>query len=138
MGQVKTKIKVENSFDLTLSKKGDVQKEKVRSVERNALVDTGATLVGLPKRIIQQLGLTLLGTKKVSTATGIVKHNIFMDAQITVMDRICGADIMEIPDHLPPLLGYLVLQELDLIVDPSHEELKPNPEHGGEEILYLL
>ena len=44
-------------------------------------------------------------------------------------------DILELPNEIPPLVGVLILEALDFIVDPTQQKLLPNPEHNGE---YLI
>lgn len=61
MGQVKAKIKVENLVDVLLAERGELPPEKVRQVEMEALVDTGATLLCLPSGVIKELGLSPRG-----------------------------------------------------------------------------
>jgi len=51
-------VKIENLHDLHDVERGLLAPEQVRSVEvKNALVDTGATSLSMPKRLIEQLGL---------------------------------------------------------------------------------
>ena len=58
MGRVLTEATFENIEDLWESKRGLRPAEQVRRLTvDNALVDTGATLLSLPSRLIQQLGL---------------------------------------------------------------------------------
>jgi hypothetical protein len=45
---------------------------------------------------------------------------------------------MEIPDDMPPLVGYIPLENLDLVPDPRTHQVIPNPESGGEYTLDLL
>jgi hypothetical protein len=48
MGRVMTKIKLTNNTDSDLAAAGAISIESVRSVEIEALVDTGATMLALP------------------------------------------------------------------------------------------
>jgi predicted aspartyl protease len=57
MGRITIPIKVENAVDFTLALQGQLSAEEVRSVELEALVDTGASLLCLPKSVIEALGL---------------------------------------------------------------------------------
>ena len=45
---------------------------------------------------------------------------------------------MEIPDGLPPLVGFIPLESLDLVVDPKSGRVIPNPDHGGKWMVDLL
>ena len=45
---------------------------------------------------------------------------------------------MEVPDHVPVLIGQLPLEHLDLVIDLRHRQLIGNPAHGGEHVYELL
>ena len=51
------KIRLTNSYDEDKVRGGYWQREQVRSVEIDALVDTGATMLILPADVVEQLGL---------------------------------------------------------------------------------
>lgn len=71
MGRVTTAAKIENLQDLWLAETGAKPPESVRCVEiDDALVDTGAMILSLPTRLIQQLGLRISGQKRTIT-TGV-------------------------------------------------------------------
>jgi hypothetical protein len=55
MGKVAVKAKIENLGDLYLSNRGHLGSAAVREVEMaDALVDTGATMLSMPKRLIER------------------------------------------------------------------------------------
>jgi hypothetical protein len=45
--------------------------------------------------------------------------------------------VVEVPDDCPVLVGQLILEALDFVVDPVKQRLIGNPEHGGEQIYDL-
>ena len=58
MGRVVTEATIENLEDLWRERRGSCPPDQVRRVMvPDALVDTGATLLALPSRLIRQLGL---------------------------------------------------------------------------------
>jgi len=58
MGRVLTEATIENMEDLWASKRGMLADDAVRRITvDDALVDTGATLLSMPTRMIEQLGL---------------------------------------------------------------------------------
>jgi predicted aspartyl protease len=101
-------------------------------VEREALIDTGATLPGLPAEEIRKLGLSYSGTRRALTAKGPKEVRIFGGARLTILDRTCSVDVMELEDGVPALVGYVPLQVWDLVVDPVEERVVANPVHGDE------
>lgn len=126
MGRIVVKIKVENLMDVLLAEKGDLSPEQVRSIEIDALVDTGATLLCLPSKTITDLGLSFLGTRTVTTARGSVERRVFRGAQLSIMGRTCTIDVMELEDEIPALVGYVPLENLDLQPDVRERTLVPS------------
>lgn len=133
--RITAKINVENAVDFVLAQQGKLPPEEVRRVELEALIDTGASLLCLPKSQIEALGLTQIGTRRRTTANGKVPCNIYGDARLTVLNRNCTVDVIELSEDTPPLLGYIPLENLDLAPNPTTETL--NPVHGDEIVLDL-
>ena len=98
----------------------------------NALIDTGATILSLHKDQIDKLGLIYSGKIRVKTANGAIERNIYGVARISIMGREADFDVMEVPDDVPVLVGYLILERLDFVPDPIQRRLISNPAHGGE------
>ena len=138
MGRVITEATIENLEDLWAAKRGHLKTEDVRQIKvTDALVDTGATLLSLPTRIIQQLGLSKTGTKRVSSSIGLGEAAMYDAVRLTILNRTCTMDVMEVPDTVPVLIGQLPLEHLDLVVDLRNRLLTGNPAHGGEHIYEL-
>lgn len=136
MGRVTTPLTIENLQDLWDVERGLLTADKVRRVTvADALVDTGATMLSLPARLISQLGLKAMYTKNVIRSTGPGQANVFQSARLTIRDRYCHLDIMEVPDSVPVLVGQIPLEQLDFVVDPRSQSLIGNPAHGGEHVL---
>ncbi len=108
-----------------------------RIVVPDALVDTGATLLSMPTRLIQQLGLSRTGSKHVTSSIGVSEAGMFEAVRLTIQGRACTMDVMEVPDSVPVLIGQLPLEHLDLVVDLRNRVLTGNPAHGGEHIYEL-
>jgi predicted aspartyl protease len=138
MGRIVAKIKVENLADVLLVERGELSPQEIRHKEIEALVDTGATLLCLPSKTIEDLGLSLLGTRRATTATGVVERRVFRGVQLTILERTCTADVMELENGVPALIGYIPLENLDLQPDPQKKTLIPNPEHGDKMVMDLF
>jgi predicted aspartyl protease len=131
--------RIENLSDLTMVAKGLLQQENVRRLETpDALVDTGATLLSLPKSLVQQLGLERHRTRTARTAAGIISFGIYEPVRLTVQDRDCIVEVAEIPDECPALIGQIPLELLDFVVDPAGGKLIGNPDHGGEQMIDMF
>ncbi len=132
MGRTVERVTVRSFEDFLEVAKGRLEEGKIRAVEIDALVDAGATYLCLPPKLIQDLGLTYLQSRRVKTANGDVERRVFMGAKITIQGRTEQMSVMENDDGTPPLVGDLVLEALDLIVDPRSQKLMPNPAHDGK------
>lgn len=138
MGRVLTEVTIENLEDLWAVKRGLLPPEQVRRLTvADALVDTGATLLSLPTRLIQQLGLSQTSTKRVSSRIGLGEAAVYETVRLTIQDRSCTMDVLEVPDTVPVLVGQIPLEHLDLVIDPRSRSLIGNPAHGGEHVYEL-
>jgi predicted aspartyl protease len=136
MGKVLVAAKMENLCDLYQAERGTAPADQVRSVEvSDALVATGTIYLSLPKRLIDQLGLERFGTRRVRTSAGVVEKGVYDAVRLTVQGRDCTADVLEIPDDCPVLIGQVPLELLDFVVDPVNGKLIGNPAHGGEHMI---
>jgi len=55
----------------------------------------------------------------------------FPGANIELNERSFVMDIMENDDDTPALVGYLLLEALDFIIDPKIQKVIGNPAHEG-------
>jgi len=138
MGKVLVTAKIENLEDVYDVKKGTLPPEKVRFVEiADALVDTGATSLSMPQRLIASLGLMPIRTRRARTSAGPLTLQVYAAVRLTIQGRDCICDVTEIPDDCPVLIGQVPLELLDFVVDPLGQRLIGNPAHGGEHIIEL-
>ncbi|MEG4291963.1 aspartyl protease [Microcoleus sp. C2C3] len=137
IGQVLTTITVTNRIDRVIAERGFISAEEVRSVILdNVVVDTGATLLSLPARIISQLGLIQVGERDVETSAGIKKGRIFADAQIIVEGREGRFDCLELPEGVSAvLLGVIPMEELGLEPDLKNRRLRVLPMNNQQTYL---
>jgi clan AA aspartic protease len=132
MGRVLVTAKIENMGDLYEVARRGMDPNRVRSVEvSDALVDTGATMLCLPKHLIDKLGLSPFRTRRIRTSAGNVVCNLYDAVRLTIQGRECTQDVVEVPDDCPVLIGQLALEALDFVIDPKARKLIGNPEHGG-------
>lgn len=140
MGRVTVTAKIENLGDLYMAEKGLIPADQVRSVEvTDALVDTGATILSMPKSMIDRLSLSLVRARTAVTSAGTVNVNVnvYGTVRLTIQGRDCPTDVTELPDECPVLIGQIPLESLDFVVDMRGGRLIGNPAHGGEQILEL-
>lgn len=123
MGEVRANVTFVNMFD-EYEKKADV-----RQVELDCLVDSGAVLSYLPQEVVEHLGIPVIGSVIVRYAderkdelekAGPVK--------IQIGDRSGNFDCVVGPPNCEPLIGQIVLEELDLMIDSADRKLLVRPE----------
>jgi clan AA aspartic protease len=94
-----------------------------KSVEVEALVDTGATLTAVPRRLAEELGLRVTGRTEVETAAGrIVLERTRVRLELEGREEIVPALISDVIDKV--LIGVTALEVLGLQVDPLTGRLK--------------
>ena len=127
-----TNIELVNLTELILADSDVIKSEEVKRVTvDDAIVDTGATRLSLPKSLIEQLGLTVIGSRKSRTTNGIVDRNIYSAVQFTVLERSGIIEVTDLPDDVPVLVGHMILEMLDLCLDIK-KGLIYNPDHEDE------
>jgi predicted aspartyl protease len=138
VGKVLVTARIENLDDLFRADRGSIASDEVRRVDvTDALVDTGATMLSMPRRLIQELGLKQLRSRRARTSAGTMTVQVYGTVRLTIQGRECPSDVTELPDDCPVLIGQVPLELLDFVVDPGAQLLIGNPAHGGEHILEL-
>jgi predicted aspartyl protease len=139
MGRVLAAIKAENLEDLLRVKIGLIPPAEVRSVHvKEALVDTGATILSLPTRLIKALGLDFKYHRFTETPVGLRKVKVYGPVRLSVQDRECMVDVAELTNQrAPALVGQIPLELMDFVVDPRQRKIIPNPAHGGKWMMEL-
>jgi predicted aspartyl protease len=139
MGKVLVSATIENLEDLFNADKGLLRQDEVRRVEvTDALVDTGATGLLLPKRMIVALGLHPLRMRQARGLGGPMPLPMYRAVRLMIQGRDCAIDVGEIGDDFPVLVGQVPLELLDWVVDPKGQRLIGNPEHGGEHVMEVF
>jgi clan AA aspartic protease len=116
MGKVIEKARITNLFDPT------------KSVEIEAVIDTGATMLVLPRNIVDELGLKKIREVKVRYANNEAKlRSIYGVVTIEIKGCTGSFDVLAEAEGSQPLIGQVVLEILDLVVDPRTRTLMPNP-----------
>nr|VFJ54557.1 MAG: hypothetical protein BECKFW1821A_GA0114235_104813 [Candidatus Kentron sp. FW] len=118
MGEVRTRLLVENTLDT--SKPG---------FEIDSLVDTGAVMSMLPEDVVDKLAVPIID-KAIVTLANEQSEEMAVAGPITMTvgnRKMFGSCLVGAPES-EPLIGQLVLESLDLIVDCPRNTLRPRPE----------
>jgi clan AA aspartic protease len=126
MGRVRVDFTVSNYYDVQQAKEGTRTADQVRRVPLRGVVDTGATRLVLPASVVTQLGLPSAGETKVRyadqrNATG----PLVRDAWVELLGRAAMFSAIVEQDRTEALIGAIVLEELDLVVDCTTQTLHP-------------
>ena len=140
MGRTVVPAKIENVSELCFASKGIIPEDQVHRVEvPDALVDTGSTYLGMPLRLIKQLGFDKpTSVYQAQTTNGTIPRPIYGPVRLTIQGRFCSVDVAELPDDCPVLIGQLPLEILDFVVDPKGHCLTGNPRHGGQQMIEMF
>ncbi len=138
MGEVRTKALLRNIVDVGLVERGYLKVEQIPISERDCLVDSGAVMVLLPEDEVEKLGL-MRGNKVIVTYADERKEELptGRGLEITLLNRTMVTDCVIGPPLCEPLIGQLVLEELDLLIDCNRQSLRPRPESPNLPLLKL-
>ena len=127
MGKVIEKVKITNYND------------PAKSIEVEAVIDTGATMVVLPQNIVDALGLKKVREAKVRYANNNVESkSIYGVVTIEIKGRSANLDVLAEAEGSQPLIGQVLLELLDLVVDPRTRTLIPNPQSPEMPMVEIL
>lgn len=99
---------------------------RIRLIETNALVDTGATLTVIPRRMTIDLNLKPTGKSTVETGAGRLEfERMRIWIELEGKSEIMPALISDLIDKV--LIGVTALEALGLQIDPLTGKLKEYP-----------
>ena len=103
-------------------------KPQLEEIDANAIVDTGAMDLCIPKLVALQLKLDAIEQRIVTLADGR-KESVDYVGPVTVevFGRHAFTGAMVMGDTV--LLGAIPMQAMDVLVDPRREVLVPNPQN---------
>jgi len=129
MGEIKINLELVNDGDVFLFEAGNLKEEEIRQLEIEALVDTGAVMLLLPQDIVEVLGLKKTDRAIVSLANDEkIELDIAGTISLTALDRKMKTDCLVGPPLCEPLVGQIILERLDLIIDPIKQIVTTRPE----------
>ena len=136
VGRVSVEFEVANYVDVGNAQQGSLPADKVRRLTITGVVDPGATRLVLPEKVVKQLGLPSTGKVRVTYAN---QETATREEASGVQVRLMGRDgvytaIIE-PKRRTALIGAIVLEDLDFLVDCTHQRLVPrDPRFAVHEI----
>jgi len=124
MGNFLEKITLENVNDRKQAKHGNIPESQVRTIEVEAMPDTGAWTLIINEETRQQLGLETDDTVETTMADGATaQYDLTEPVGIRWKNRRTKQQAVVIPSAKDILLGAIPLEALDLCVDPVNKKL---------------
>lgn len=126
MGRFGMELKLANSIDVANAQRGLLSPKQVRQTTVRGVVDTGATRLVIPASVAEQLGGREAGQTQVRYADSRTAIRKLMDdVQVELLGRKATFRAAVEPDRNSALIGAIVLEELDLVVDCTTQTLRP-------------
>ena len=126
MGEIVAKVELENPGDRALAQRGYGPESGVRRSSVDAVVDTGAVMLVLPRNVVERLGLEEQRTVVVTCADERREERpLAGPVTVRIGNRSMNTDCVVGPPRSEPLLGQIVLEALDLIADCTNRTLTP-------------
>lgn len=125
MGEIRTDIEIANARDIYR----DLPDDEIRRTTISGLVDIGAVMALLPEDLLEAIGVPRTGRTIVSLATEEkVELDVAGPVEFTIAGRKWATDCLVGPPNCEALIGQLILERLDLVLDPLRQALTPRPE----------
>ena len=138
MGEIVVDVGLENASDRSLFEAGHLQEADIRRTRVRAVADTGAVMLALPEDVVERLGAQEVGSIACTYADGRQgERPIAGPLTVHIGDRWTYARCVVIPTGADPLVGQLVMEELDLVADCVTRTLGPRPESPDRPLLRL-
>lgn len=129
MGLIYANIELINSDDLALVRRGYFAEDQVRRMIVNALVDSSAYMLAINENLRHQLGLLSLDQQIAELADGSkIKLDIVGPVDVRFKNRATTCRAMVLPGDSEILLGSIPMEDMDLLIDPKHQQLILNPQ----------
>ena len=131
MGKTMVTATFRNAADRYLVAGGHLPAGEVRAVTASGIVDTGAAMVVLPQEIADKLGLPSQGEMTVRYADHrTATRQLVEQCEIEILGRRSTFRAIVEPNRKDPLIGVIVLEDLDFLVDPRNQTLVPRDPKG--------
>jgi predicted aspartyl protease len=131
MGRITLEFPIANNDDVVLARQGGLAPDQVRRVTLNGVVDTDATRLVLPESAVNQLGLTPSGQATVRYADRrSARVATVKDVSVELLGRQGVFTAFVEPARTDALIGAIVLEDLDFLVDCATQTLQPRDPNG--------
>ncbi len=131
VGRFSVELEVANYADLIRAQDGTLPADQVRRQTIQGVVDSGATKLVLPEEVVKRLGLPLGDPVKVRYADGRqAKRKGAEGIYVQLLGRHGTFRAIVEPKRTTALIGAIVLEDLDLLVDCIAQRVIPRDPSG--------
>ncbi len=130
MGLVYADVEIINGFDLEQARRHMIGEDEVKRMHVNILVDTGSIMLAINENIQAQLQLPVVEKRKMQLANShIVEYDIVAPVEVKFKNRRTSCNAVVLPGDSEPLLGAIPLEDMDVLIHPTRQELIVHPDH---------
>jgi predicted aspartyl protease len=131
VGRFSVDIELANYGDLEMVRRGLLPPDQVRRETIRGVVDSGAVRLVLPEDVVKRLGLPMGGSIPVRYADGRrARRKQTKGVFARLLDRDGTFTAIVEPKRETALIGAIVLEDLDLLVDCTQQRLVPRDPSG--------
>lgn len=130
MGLVYAEIDLTSVDDMVLHRRGFLDKDKIKELRVNALVDSGAYNLSINETIRAQLDLPFIERQLVALADEtLIEVDFVGPVEVRFENRSTTVRAIVLPGDSKVLLGSIPMEDMDVIIDPRQQKLLVNPKH---------
>ena len=127
-----------NAGDLEMARRNLLDKDEVKRMHINMLVDSDAYMMAINEMIQSQLEFPFVEKRKVQVADSrVVEYDVVGPINVKFANRKATCNAFVLPGDSEPLLGAIPMEEMDVIIHPLRQELIVNPEHPNYAVLKM-
>ena len=131
MGRISVKIKLTNGEDIIRAEVGLIRPAEIRRSTVRGVVDTGTMRPVIPATLAERLGLPEMGEMRFRCADGRRDtRKVVENIRLELLNREFNFHAIVEPNRDTALIGAIVLEALDFVVDCRANELIPRDPNG--------
>lgn len=130
MGLTYADIELINADDLALARKSIIGEDEIKRLHTAMLVDSGALNLCINEDMQAQLQLPFIEKRVAVLANGSrAEYDLVGPVVVKFKNRqtVCNALVLQGDNE--PLFGAIPMEDMDVLLHPSRQELIVNPEH---------
>ena len=130
MGLIYADVELINGDDLAFVRRNIIGEDEVKRMHVNIRVDTGSIMLAINENIQAQLQLPVVEKRKMQLANShIVEYDIVAPVEVRFKNRRTSCNAVVLPGDAEPLLGAIPLEDMDVLIHPTRQELIVHPDH---------